>query len=547
MNKNLIDIFHKLECIPWEYIELENNIKDTEIKNSNFNEQLISIKKENDTSTLHLENTKDNSKEDVKKKIIIENILSNVNTTKQKKKDLFQEKIKSIKTISNFSNSLNINNGSNNNNNNNNNNSSNGNGNLNLNLTILPLTSLTQNIPSSSFQDNNKLKHISTEYTTHNNNREDVTSSNVTINNNNKSFFSKTNYYIKYYFNADDSIYLFMITDMKNIWYEYIYNEEILNIKKKKDAVNFESQNNIIELIHNNIKSKEVNTTFRLINQSQNKDNICIQLSVPYIYVTFNWNFDCILLSNTTNLSFIKKENQDEPVAKLDGSKIFYEHITLPLILMISELQRRMDRYEEVITRKEKSIKILYDQLILLEETPPKRFKFEEFNKKIFDEELRFSTDIASSEHTVFTQENLVNLYKNVTNTVLSKTFPHLVNDEYKTELNNERLSLIPTLVSESNELNRKRPLNPSVSETIPGTLATINNNENSSSSSLSYNGLSDSTLKEDDNNQSILEGLEKEKDKEVINTLMKNKRNKIETIINKKKDKKKNKKRKLV
>lgn len=59
-------------------------------------------------------------------------------------------------------------------------------------------------------------------------------------------------------------------------------------------------------------------------------------------------------------------------MAKLDGSKIFYEHLTLPLTLMISELHRRLQRYEEVIEKKDKNIKILYDQLLLLEETPPK-------------------------------------------------------------------------------------------------------------------------------------------------------------------------------
>jgi len=61
-----------------------------------------------------------------------------------------------------------------------------------------------------------------------------------------------------------------------------------------------------------------------------------------------------------------------DTVAKLDGSKIFYEHLTLPLTLMVSELHRRIERYEEVIAKKDKNIKILYDQLVLLEETPPK-------------------------------------------------------------------------------------------------------------------------------------------------------------------------------
>jgi len=57
-----------------------------------------------------------------------------------------------------------------------------------------------------------------------------------------------------------------------------------------------------------------------------------------------------------------------------------------------------------------------------------KGFKFEEFDKKIFDKELRYSTDISQSEQKVFLQDDLVDLYKHVTNTILSKTFPHLIN-----------------------------------------------------------------------------------------------------------------------
>jgi len=67
-------------------------------------------------------------------------------------------------------------------------------------------------------------------------------------------------------------------------------------------------------------------------------------------------------------------------------------------------------------------------------------------------------------------------------------------------------------LLTESNELNAKATL----PQNIQQQPTILTNNENSSSS-LSYNGLSDTTLQDDDdNNQSVLEGLEKEKNKEV-------------------------------
>jgi len=84
------------------------------------------------------------------------------------------------------------------------------------------------------------------------------------------------------------------------------------------------------------------------------------------------------------------------------------------------------------------------------------------------------------------------------------------IKDEYKSEMNNERLSLIPTLVTESNEINNKDVINKNNAK-----ISTINNDN--LSSSLSYNSISDSMLQDDDNNQSILEELEKEKNKEVI------------------------------
>lgn len=538
--RNIIELFHKLECIPWESIEVEYDINKT-INNNNT--PLTKIKQENGTTNLPKQEIDKNSNEEAKKPMII-NTINELKKDKPKKRDSFQEKIKSIKTISHFSNSLNPNNISNSNF------TTNVNNNTNFNLTILPLTSLSQNIPNSTFNDDNN-KNIPQNSTVpisnFNSNSNSISlemavpTTNLTKSNSNDNHsILQNNYYIKYYFNGDDNVYLFMITDMKDIWYEYIDSEEILNIKKKKNAVNFETQNNIVDLISNNLKNKEVDSTFRIIEQNNNnKHYLCLRLSVPYMYVTFNWDFECILLTNETTIPIVKKENQDKMVAKLDGSKIFYEHLTLPMTLMISELHRRIQRYEDVIAKKDKSIKILYDQLLLLEETPPKRFKFEEFNKKIFDEELRYSTNINLSEQTVFVQEDLVDLYKHVTNTVLSKTFPNLVNDEYTTVSNDERLSLIPTLVSKSNELNGKE----TIQQLQPTVMAS--NEENSSSS---YNGLSDTTLQDDDNNNlSILEGLEKEKNKETINNLIKNKRNKIETIISKKKDKKKVKKRKLI
>eukprot|EP00833_Pecoramyces_ruminatium_P002793 jgi/Orpsp1_1/1176825/evm.model.c7180000059168.1 len=447
---NLINIFHKLESVPWEYIDIENNDNDR-----NFNTSLTSFKKENDKDIIKQNNMKNEKEEEEDKKPMIINTIKELNNKNVDKKDSFQEKIKSIKTISNFSNSLSSN-------------ISNSNFNSNSKLTILPLTSLSQTIPSS-LNSNNVINSISQQSTVSTSLYSNIKENHIFDNNNNNnnntmncniehSFIQKSNYYIKYYFNSDNNIYLFMITDLKNICNSNHY--------------------------------------------------LCIELSVPYMYVTFKWNFDCTLLNIDTTLSIAKKENQDDVVAKLDGSKIFYEHLTLPFILMVSELYRRIERYEEVIAKKDKNIKILYDQLVLLEETPPKRFKFEEFDKKIFDKELRFSTDISSSEQKIFIQDDLRDLYKHITNTILYKTFPNLVNDEYKTELCNERLSLIPTLLTESNDINNKENVksNPE-----------IINNENSSS--LSYNGLSDTTLQDDDNNnnnQSILEELEKEKNKEV-------------------------------
>ncbi|KAL6600088.1 hypothetical protein U3516DRAFT_561898 [Neocallimastix sp. 'constans'] len=443
---NLVEIFHKLECVPWEYIEIKNNEDSNDTKSK---VTLTSVKQENDKNLSSIKNENNKKQEEDKKPMIID-ALKELNKKKVNKRDSFQEKIKSIKTISSFSNSLNANNISN----------SIHNSNSNLNLTILPLTSLSQTIPTSL---NNNINGISQQST------------------------------IPSYSRIKDN----SITDNNNI-----------------SNINFETQNNIIELLYNNMKSKEVNTTYRIIkkdphNKNIDNHNLCVELSVPYMYVTFNWNFECTLLSIDTTFPIIKKENQDT-VAKLDGSKIFYEHLTLPLTLMVSELHRRIERYEEVIAKKDKNIKILYDQLVLLEETPPKRFKFEEFDKKIFDKELRYSTDISQSEQKVFLQDDLVDLYKHVTNTILSKTFPHLINDEYKSEMNNERLSLIPTLVTESNEINNKDVINKNNAK-----ISTINNDN--LSSSLSYNSISDSMLQDDDNNQSILEELEKEKNKEVI------------------------------
>jgi len=63
------------------------------------------------------------------------------------------------------------------------------------------------------------------------------------------------------------------------------------------------------------MKSKEVNTTYRIIkkdphNKNIDNHNLCVELSVPYMYVTFNWNFECTLLSIDTTFPIIKKENQ---------------------------------------------------------------------------------------------------------------------------------------------------------------------------------------------------------------------------------------------
>jgi len=219
---NIIVLFHRLECVPWENIEVQHDIKDI-----NNNIPITKIKQENGTEKIPKQEVDKNSNEEEKKSMII-NIKNELNTNKQKKRDSFQEKIKSIKTISHFSNSLNPNNISNSNF------TTNINNNTNINLTILPLTSLSQNIPSSTFNDNDKIPQNSTQPISNSNS--DMKAPTTSLNNNtlnqNPSAL-QSNYYIKYYFNGDDNVYLFMITDMKDIWYEYIDNEEILNIKKK--------------------------------------------------------------------------------------------------------------------------------------------------------------------------------------------------------------------------------------------------------------------------------------------------------------------------
>jgi len=312
--RSIIELFHKLECIPWESIEVEYDIKET-INDNNI--PLTKIKQENGTTNLPKQENDKNSNEKNKKPMII-NTINELQKDKPKKRDSFQEKIKSIKTISHFSNSLNPNNISNSKI------TTNVSNNTNFNLTILPLTSLSQNIPNSTFNDDNNknipqnsIVPISNFNSNSNSNSNSLEMAVPTINltknnsNNNHSIF-QNNYYIKYYFNGDDNVYLFMVTDMKDIWYEFIDSEEILNIKKKKNAVNFETQNNIIDLISNNLKNKDSDSTFRIIEQNNNnsKHCLCLRLSVPYVYVTFNWDFECTLLTKETTMPMIKKENQ---------------------------------------------------------------------------------------------------------------------------------------------------------------------------------------------------------------------------------------------
>jgi len=217
---NLVEIFHKLECVPWEYIEIKNNEDSNDTKSK---VTLTSVKQENDKNLSSIKNENNKKQEEDKKPMIID-ALKELNKKKVNKRDSFQEKIKSIKTISSFSNSLNANNISN----------SIHNSNSNLNLTILPLTSLSQTIPTSL---NNNINGISQQSTIPSYSRikdNSITDNNNISNSNSQPLFlQQTNYYIKYFFNVDSTIYLFMITDMKNIWYEYIDSEELLNIKKK--------------------------------------------------------------------------------------------------------------------------------------------------------------------------------------------------------------------------------------------------------------------------------------------------------------------------
>ncbi|OUM61418.1 hypothetical protein PIROE2DRAFT_12570 [Piromyces sp. E2] len=312
---NIIELFHKLECVPWEYIEVESNDKDI---------SLVKVKQEDDkTSSPPVQGCNNEKKEEDKKPMIV-NAINELQKGKPKKHDSFQEKIKSIKTITQFSNSLNVNNISNsnsnirnnNNSNNNNNNNNSNNNNSNLNLTILPLTLLSQNIPSNTLHNNNNVNNtvpFNSKISIPNSNSielKSISKHNATSTNSVKHINTNNNLYIKYYFNGDSNTYLFMITDMKNIWYEYIDNEEILNIKKKKNAFNFETQNNLIDLIYNNIKSKEVNTSFVLLQKNDDKQFICLRLSVPYLYVTFNWDFECSLLTESSTIPMVKKENQ---------------------------------------------------------------------------------------------------------------------------------------------------------------------------------------------------------------------------------------------
>jgi len=235
--RNIIELFHKLECIPWESIEVEYDINKT-INNNNT--PLTKIKQENGTTNLPKQEIDKNSNEEAKKPMII-NTINELKKDKPKKRDSFQEKIKSIKTISHFSNSLNPNNISNSNF------TTNVNNNTNFNLTILPLTSLSQNIPNSTFNDDNN-KNIPQNSTVpisnFNSNSNSISlemavpTTNLTKSNSNDNHsILQNNYYIKYYFNGDDNVYLFMITDMKDIWYEYIDSEEILNIKKKVSLI----------------------------------------------------------------------------------------------------------------------------------------------------------------------------------------------------------------------------------------------------------------------------------------------------------------------
>jgi len=228
---NIIELFHKLECVPWEYIDIENDNSDI---------SLVQVKQENNTNfPLPTQENNNEKKEDEKKPMII-NAINELKKSKPKKRDSFQEKIKSIKTITNFSNSLNVNiSNSNSNTKNSNSNNNNNNNNSNLNLTILPLTLLSQNIPSSTLVDNNDINKTvpsNPKNSISNSNSvkmESITNNNSVPNNSIKKINGNSNYYIKYYFNGDNNTYLFMITDMKNIWYEYIDNEEVLNIKKK--------------------------------------------------------------------------------------------------------------------------------------------------------------------------------------------------------------------------------------------------------------------------------------------------------------------------
>jgi len=54
-----------------------------------------------------------------------------------------------------------------------------------------------------------------------------------------------------------------------------------------------------------------VGSSFRVIEQNNNsKHRLCLRLSVPYVYVTFNWDFECTLLTGENSLPVIKKENQ---------------------------------------------------------------------------------------------------------------------------------------------------------------------------------------------------------------------------------------------
>lgn len=319
------------------------------------------------------------------------------------------------------------------------------------------------------------------------------------------------------------------------------------------------------------IKNEDKKTKFKIILPKETmtptleneNDHLDLEISVPYLYVTFTWNFECRLLSSSSPFSSsftktsssmikteIKKENEPTNLVQpseqplFSSSTVFYEHITLPLSLMIAEQSKRLEKYEDIIKEKEKDIQMLYDQLILAEESPPKRFKLEKFNKNVFDEELRYSTDIISSSKSVFTKESLIKLYKGVTNMKLSKTLPELVKDEYKTVLLKERQTQIPTLPVPNIIKPSLKHWENEVSHTGSSSVMNSLKMEDTSSASMMTND----NIYSEDYDQSVIDDFDKSQEQEESKeTELKEKRKKIEKLQQEKLNKKKNKRRKFI